>query len=76
MLIGLPLTGVIVAGKPLALYFEFPPQTLYVVHAAFSWWAFAATTLIIIVVVFPFLNRVVRFRMSGEESSVRVLYFP
>ncbi len=76
MLIGLPLTGVIVSGKPLALYFEFPPRTVYVVHAVFSWWAFAATTLLILVVVFPFLNRVVRFRMSGEENPVAAGYYP
>ena len=76
MLIGLPLAGIILAGKPPALYLEFPPRTVYVIHPAFSWWAFAATTSIIIVVVFPFLNRVVRFRMSDEESPVRVLYFP
>ena len=76
MLIGLPLAGVILAGKPLALYFEFPPRTVYVVHAAFSWWAFAATTLFIIVVVFPFLNRVVRYRVSGEQSPVHAAYFP
>ena len=76
MLIGLPLAGVILAGKPIGLYFEFPPRTVYVVHVAFSWWAFAGTTLFIIVVVFPFLNRVVRYRVNGEESPVHAAYFP
>ena len=76
MLIGLPLAGVIVSGKPLALYFEFPPRTVYVVHAAFSWWAFAATTLFVVVAVFPFLNRVVRYRVSGEDSPVHAASLP
>ncbi len=76
MLIGLPLTGVIVSGKPLALYFEFPPRTVYVIHAEFSWWAFTATTLFIVVVVFPFLNRIVRLRVRGEENPVPAAYYP
>ena len=76
MLIGLPLAGVIVAGKPLDLYLEFPPRTVYVVHAGFSWWAFAATTLFIVVMVFPFLSRVIRHRVSAEGNPVKAAYFP
>ena len=37
LLIGLPLLGIIVAGKPLGRYEEFPPITRYVQHAPFSW---------------------------------------
>ncbi|MCK5362278.1 MAG: hypothetical protein KAR22_04895, partial [Gammaproteobacteria bacterium] len=48
ILVGLPLTGVALAGKPLAPYLEFPPRSVTVVHAAFSWWAFAATALLVI----------------------------
>ena len=40
MLIGLPLLGIYLAGRPLAPYLEFPPVTRYVIHAPFSWWAF------------------------------------
>jgi hypothetical protein len=76
MLIGLPIAGIILAGKPLDLYLEFPPQTAYVVHADFSWWVFASTTLFIVITVFPFLHRVARFRLSGEEISVNAAHFP
>jgi hypothetical protein len=76
MLIGLPLAGIILAGKPLVMYLEFPPRSVYVFHARFSWWLFAATTLFIVAVVFPFLNRVVRFRVSGEKNQVSNAYFP
>ena len=76
MLVGLPLAGVVLAGKPLALYLEFPPRTVYVVHADFSWWAFAATTLSVVVAVFPFVNRVVRYRVSGEESPLHAASLP
>lgn len=75
MLVGLPLAGIILAGKPLAPYLEFPPTTEYVVHAAFSWWAFAGTALLVIVAVFPFVGKVVRYRgsagaISGSSASL------
>ncbi len=76
MLIGLPLAGIMLAGKPLDLYLEFPPRTAYVVHAGFSWWAFVATTLFIVVTVFPILNRVVQFRGSSGKNPVNAAYFP
>jgi hypothetical protein len=40
MLLGLPLLGAALAGKPVYLYLEFPPVTRYVQHAEFSWLAF------------------------------------
>jgi hypothetical protein len=76
MLIGLPLAGIVIAGKELWPYLEFPPRTEYVVHAAFSWWAFAATALLVIVTVFPFVYRVVRNRAGVERGPLRVAGFP
>jgi hypothetical protein len=76
MLVGLPLAGIVLAGKPLAVYLEFPPITEHVVHASFSWWAFGATALFVIVAVSPFVNRVVRNRKSSEESLVRAASLP
>ena len=35
MLLGLPLLGAVLAGKPVYLYLEFPPVTRYVQHAEF-----------------------------------------
>ena len=43
LLLGLPLAGLCIAGKPLALYFEYPPQTHYIVHAPFFWPLFVLT---------------------------------
>ena len=40
LLLGLPLLGVYLAGLPLARYLAFPPRTVYVDHAPFSWVAF------------------------------------
>ncbi len=41
LLVGLPILGVALAGKPVAQYLEFPPLTRYVEHAPFSWGVFA-----------------------------------
>ena len=42
LLLGLPLLGVWLVGKPVADYFEFPPLTRYVTHAGFAWPVFIA----------------------------------
>jgi hypothetical protein len=76
MLLGLPLAGVVVAGKALAPYFEFPPRTEYVVHAGFSGWVFAATALLVLVAVIPFVMQVVVHRASAESSAAPVAPFP
>jgi hypothetical protein len=41
MLLGLPLAGILLAGKPVGPYLQFPPLTRYVAHAPFSWAVFA-----------------------------------
>lgn len=45
MLIGLPLAGVVLAGKNAGTFLEFPPVTHYVEHAGFSWMAFIVLAL-------------------------------
>jgi hypothetical protein len=40
LLVVLPLAGVMLQGMPLVVYMEFPPMTVYVQHAPFSWVAF------------------------------------
>ncbi len=58
LLLGLPMLGVAVAGKPIAQYLEFPPLTRYVEHAPFSRVAFTALALFVLVMVSPFLIRI------------------
>jgi len=76
MLVGLPLVGVSLAGKPLASYLEFPPMTHYVVHSAFSWWVFTATTLLVIAAVSPFAACVVASRERRRGRVPRRAAFP
>jgi hypothetical protein len=55
MLLGLPLLGIFLSGKPLSCYFELPPSTHHAYHAPFSWWAFAGYALFIAAVITPFI---------------------
>ena len=67
LLIGLPLVGLLLAGIPLEPYLEFPPRTIYVEHAAFSWWAFATTAMVIVLTVSPFVLTALR---AGSDRGV------
>ncbi|MCJ7594535.1 MAG: hypothetical protein MUO52_07190, partial [Desulfobacterales bacterium] len=69
MLIGLPLLGIVVSHRATAAYFEFPPQTLYVLHAPFSWIPFAGYTLFILVVVTPFVVHGLRRRPEQSGAT-------
>ena len=55
MLLGLPLFGVWLAGLPIHRYLQFPPESLYVQHAAFSWPAFIAYLAFILLTTVPLL---------------------
>lgn len=57
LLVGLPMLGIVIAGQPLERYLEFPPRTLYVQHAPFSWMVFAALALCIVASIVPFVVR-------------------
>jgi hypothetical protein len=70
LLVGLPLLGVMLAGKPLARYLEFPPVTRYVEHAPFSWPVFLAFTVFIIGTVAPLVIRVVTSRLTPGPSPL------
>jgi len=68
MLIGLPMLGVHWAGLPIPRYLEFPPQTLYVQHAPFSWSAFAVFCTIILAAVIP-LALMLKHEPDRRESG-------
>lgn len=60
LLVGLPLVGVALRGEALAPYLEFPPLTPGVVHAPFSWAAFALVGTLALVTLLPFVRQVLR----------------
>lgn len=58
--LALPLAGVATAGGDIARYFEFPPLTRYVAHAAFSWPVTFSMLLFTAACVAPFVLRIAR----------------
>jgi hypothetical protein len=77
MLIGLPLLGVWLAGKPLDPYFEFPPQTRFVQHASFSWAVFCLYSALIAGSLTVLVHRAVRsYRAVPAPPPLRFLPLP
>jgi hypothetical protein len=73
LLIGLPLLGVALAGKPLGPYLEFPPVTRYVVHASFSWPVSVGLGLFSLACVAPFVVAAWRGRTAPSVAPARRL---
>jgi hypothetical protein len=75
MLLGFPLAGVYLAGYPVHRYLKFPPKTQYIVHAPFSWPAFAIFTFIILAFILPIafrgIQRYKRRRLNAVQSISR-----
>ena len=71
LLLGLPLTGVMLAGRPAGRYLEFPPVTRFIDHAPFSWTAFAVFTLLIVLSVSPFIIRAVMKKVDAPRTAMR-----
>ena len=46
LLLGLPWAGILLADLPVARYLEFPPHTLYITHAPFSWPVFVGLAVV------------------------------
>lgn len=74
MLVGLPLAGVALAGKPLSPYLEFPPRAEHVPHLPFSWPAFVITAFLVLLALAPFIARIVRH--AAAPAVVRRGAFP
>jgi len=76
ILIIMPIIGVLLAGKPLGRYWEFPPVTKYVVHAPFSWIMFIGLTLFALILTGTFLVRVILFIKKTESHRMTIHPFP
>jgi hypothetical protein len=68
LLIILPMTGVIMQGGSLAQYLTFPPQTVYVQHASFSWFAFILLALLPAIVLVPLVRRFIHYSAPGPAG--------
>ena len=71
MVLGLPLLGIRIEGMPLAPFLEFPPKTRLVSHAPFSWAVFAGYTVLILLVITPFVSRAFLITGMGHRHLQR-----
>lgn len=71
LLIGMPLLGIWLTGAPLAPYLQMPPRTNFVVHAPFSWIAFAGLALGLALVAVPVLARLWRTALPSSPPAAR-----
>jgi hypothetical protein len=76
MLLGLPMSGVLLAGHPMARYLEFPPESRYIPHASFSWVAFALYTLFIVATVTPLILKTANSFKQVKIESTPARSFP
>ncbi|MGH7232460.1 MAG: hypothetical protein ACREJU_14040 [Nitrospiraceae bacterium] len=70
LLVGLPLFGIFLDGKPVGRYLEFPPLTRYVEHTGFSWLAFIGLAVFLALLLGPFL-----VSTGKAEKRVQFAYF-
>ena len=75
LIVLLPLSGVLLAGKEVVTFMQFPPLTRYVQHASFSWLAFGTIALFVFVTVAPLIGRVVRSKATDSRRSSRPFPF-
>lgn len=76
LLVGLPIAGVWLAGRPLAPYFAFPPQTVRVEAGAFSWAVFLPLAAVVIAAILPFALRWWRTPVAVAPTDVVRHPFP
>jgi hypothetical protein len=76
LLILLPLTGVILQGRPLGAYLEFPPLTVYVQHAPFSLMAFLLLGLLPFSILMPLIRRFLRYKGPAQVPLLPQKPFP
>ena len=65
----LPLCGVLLTGRSIEPYLEFPPRPRFVTHAPFSWPVFLGLAVGIVAAVAPFVSRIVRAHRSSMECA-------
>ena len=69
-IVTLPLLGVILGGRPIRPYLAFPPITHSVTHEPFSWAVFIQVAVLIVVMLIPFLARVLRTTCPGGRPPM------
>ncbi|MFV1997496.1 MAG: hypothetical protein ACC641_05730 [Acidiferrobacterales bacterium] len=71
LLIGLPLSGLLTSGQPIARYLEFPPLTRYLQPTAFSWPVSIAVTAFVLLAVAPLVFHILRSRSDALSLALK-----
>ncbi len=69
LLLGCPLCGVFFTDRPLSAYLEFPPRTIYVQHASFSWPVFCGLAAFVMLCLAPFTLRLLSVNMRSGSGA-------
>jgi hypothetical protein len=76
LLVVLPLAGVMLQGGSPTPYLQFPPQTVFVRHAPFSWAVFIFLGLLLASVLVPLILRVMHYSGPGPAERLDKHPFP
>jgi hypothetical protein len=76
LLILLPLFGVLLQGRPLAPYLQFPPLTAPIPSVAFSWVTFLLLSLFALAACAPFAWHIFSHRLPAGEQKTICYPFP
>lgn len=72
ILISGPISGILIKGYPISQYLEFPPKTLYVRHAEFSWPVFMGylifLSLVICGIIFIYKSKAISTHIKGRST--------
>lgn len=76
LLLGLPLAGLLLSGRNIMPYLEFPPKTRFIDHASFSLPFFIGIGLFVFVLTAPFAARAFICRTQPAAEKKTALPFP
>ena len=74
LLLGLPLTGVLIRGENPSPYLAFPPLTGFVRHAPFSWSVFILLALLVVMALIPLILKLSRGKYIAYLNDDEILY--
>ncbi len=71
-----PLLGVIIEGESVSSFLQFPPRTEFVNHGGFSLLFFFVVLLFGIVVLIPFIYKIIKSKSGHDVQKIKLKKFP
>jgi hypothetical protein len=76
LLFWFPLLGLILSGKSIEKYVEFPPVVHYTVHAPFSWTVFVLLSAIIFIFILPIIIYSIQYLIQNKIEPAQINKIP